>query len=81
MERRRAPRNPEIRAAEVVFEDTALRCVAYSLSQTGARVHLLSHSIIPETVTLRLPNGTHRAARRIWQRADEAGFEYLSAQG
>ena len=79
MERRSALRNPEIRAAEVVFDDMALRCVAYSLSPTGARVHLLSPWSIPEQVTLRLPNGTHRLARRVWQRAEEAGFEYLPA--
>lgn len=55
----------------------SIRCVVVDVSPTGARVHLLSPEPAPDTVLLHLPGGAVRAARRCWQREDEAGYEFL----
>jgi hypothetical protein len=80
MERREAPRSRLIKGAEIKFGDVSLNCAAFDLSLTGARMRLLSPSEVPESVTLRLPDGTTRAARRRWHRDDEVGFEFLAQE-
>jgi hypothetical protein len=76
MERRIAPRHQMIKRAQIVYAATTLDCAAFDLSVTGARLYLLSAVDVPERVTLRLPEGVVRVARRCWQRGSELGFEF-----
>lgn len=60
------------------LDNTGLDCALLDLSTDGARVSLLAAADVPDLVTLRLPDGAARAARRRWQRNAEIGFEFLS---
>jgi hypothetical protein len=56
-------------------------CVALDVSVTGARVYLPDPALLTQVelwrVTLRLPDGTDRVGRRIWQSHNELGFEFF----
>ncbi|WP_424138999.1 PilZ domain-containing protein [Roseomonas chloroacetimidivorans] len=83
MERRRAARQQVIRLGQLAVAETPIRCVVFDLSRAGARIHLFAPCAVPETVILRLPDGTIRQARRRWQRDAAVGLEFsgMAASG
>ncbi len=66
VDQRRTPRTRMIKSAQIAFGDVCFECVALDLSVTGALVYLPVLADVPEVVTLRLPDGTTRPARRCW---------------
>lgn len=79
-ERRRQTRGRMITGGTLMRKAASIRCLVLDVSSTGARVQLLAPQPAPETVLLHLPGGDIRAARRCWQRGDEAGYEFLEAE-
>ena len=76
---RRAPRSHVIKAAEIMLGVPPLQCTVLDVSAVGVRVYLSEISEVPERVNLRLPDGSIRGARRVWQQGAEAGFEFVDA--
>ena len=79
VEQRGAARSYAIKPGRIMCGDLSLACVIFELSATGMRVCLAADAIIPERVILQMPNGALRAARRVWQKNDEVGFEFLTS--
>jgi hypothetical protein len=77
--RRRLRRDHMVKAAEILVGDIALKAAVLDMSAAGARVFLRSpDEVVPELVTLRLPDHAPRLARHCWQRDGQVGFAFLS---
>lgn len=79
-DQRGAARTNMIIDAQIAFRDVVLRCAAFNVSSTGARICLFLPLEVPELVTLRLPDGQTRVASRRWRQGDQIGFEFLACQ-
>jgi PilZ domain len=80
LDHRRTPRFLMVKGAEIAFKDASHRCVALDLSTAGARVYFAMPGEVPDRVTLRLPDGSVRDARRVWQEGEQIGFEFSTGE-
>jgi hypothetical protein len=83
LERRVELRNRMVKSAEIIAGGILICCVALDVSATGAHVYLPDSVLPPAQVVLwrvflRLPDGTRRSARRIWQCGNKIGFKFHS---
>jgi len=78
LDQRRTARTGMIQDARIMLKDVILHCAALDLSSTGARVCFFIPFVGPEQMTLRLPDGQVRAARRRWQQGSQIGVEFLA---
>jgi hypothetical protein len=70
-----------VRSAEIIAGGVFTYCVALDVSATGAHVYVPDPVLPPAQVVLwrvflRLPDGTRRSARRIWQCGNKIGFKF-----
>ena len=72
---RRPGRRQSFRPARVVVGDKVFDCVLVDASPDGAQVCLVARSVLPERVTLLLPDGKSQPMRRRWQQGAFVGFE------
>lgn len=70
-----------IKDLTVVSESGPVSCVVLDISDKGLLAHLAKPSNLPEVVTLKLPDGTERFARRCWRQDTDIGFEFLAIPG
>jgi hypothetical protein len=83
LERRGESRIRMVKSAAIIVGEVFICCVALDVSATGARVYLPDSVLPPPQVVLwrvllRLPDGTRRSARRIWQCGNKIGFKFPS---
>jgi len=77
-ELRHEPRTRMIQRARVVFGTAVRDAAVLDLSSTGARLHLLRATEVPEQVQLHLPDGTTVTARRRWRQDEQIGFAFVA---
>lgn len=81
LERRSALRFRMIRSMCLNVGEAITQCIALDVSAAGARVYLVEAALLTQIelwrVTLRLPDGTERVGRRIWQNGNELGFKFF----
>jgi len=75
-ESRRDHRKSVIQAGKVVFGNAVFDCLVLDIAPTGARVRFSIPVAIPETVVLRMREGTSYPAARRWSRGTEVGLEF-----
>lgn len=76
-EMRAAPRfTLLIRAAKLVSAQGEFVCVVRDVSETGVCVRLFHACPSDEMLELEMPNGCVYSIRRVWERGNEAGFEF-----
>jgi hypothetical protein len=81
LERRSTLRCRMIRSMGLHVGQIITQCTALDVSAAGARVYLANPALLTQIelwrVALRLPDGTERVGRRIWQSGNELGFEFF----
>ncbi|QUL37163.1 PilZ domain-containing protein [Erythrobacter sp. JK5] len=65
-----------IRAAKLIAAQGEFVCVIRDVSETGVSVRLFHGLPHCSTLELELPGGTRYAIRRVWERGNQAGFEF-----
>ncbi|MDJ0642009.1 MAG: PilZ domain-containing protein [Erythrobacter sp.] len=77
-DKRAAPRfTLLIRAAKMIADQGEFVCVIRDVSETGVSVRLFHQLPASKAFELELPTGAQYAMRNVWQRGNEAGFEFL----
>jgi len=76
-EERRAPRfTLLIRAAKLVSSQGEFVCVVRDVSETGVAVRLFHKLPVGDPIELHMPGGGVYELRNVWERENEAGFEF-----
>ncbi len=65
-----------IRAAKLVADQGEFVCVIRDVSETGVSVRLFHRLPQCDTFELHMPSGGLYEIRRVWERGNEAGFEF-----
>jgi hypothetical protein len=74
---RNSPREHLIKMVRVLFGDRfSIECALLDISKRGAKLGHHTPALIPDNVTIRLPNGTAVAGRVRWRTADACGIEF-----
>lgn len=68
-----------IRAAKLVAAQGEFVCVIRDVSETGISVRLFHSLPSGDTFELHMPGGGVYEIRSVWERGNEAGFEFVSA--
>ena len=77
IEERRAPRfTLLIRAAKLVTAQGEFVCVVRDVSETGVAVRLFHKMPTGDPIELHMPGGSVYELRNVWDRGNEAGFEF-----
>ena len=66
------------RAAQIAFGGSVLDCALLETSRGGARIRLLAHAEVPETVTLQLHSGESWMVEQRWRTGLEIGFKVIA---
>jgi PilZ domain len=72
-------RDRMVKRAKVTFGNAMFDCLVLDISVGGARISFATPVPIPETVALRLHDGSIYPARRRWARGTEMGLEFTGA--
>lgn len=76
-DKRAAPRfTLLIRAAKLIADQGEFVCVIRDVSETGVSVRLFHKLPKSDTFDLELPGGSQYTIRSVWERGNEAGFEF-----
>lgn len=67
-----------IRAAKLIADQGEFVCVIRDVSETGVSVRLFHKLPRCDTFDLVMPGGGQYQIRRVWERGNEAGFEFAS---
>ncbi len=79
-DRRRGSRGRALKSGKLIyggFNRTIIDCFVVEVSETGARVETGVMVSVPESLVLRLPDGTERSVRRAWASGNQIGLEFL----
>lgn len=81
MERRCSPRRRVLKGAQISFQghEAAIDCTIRDLSETGAKLIVVSPIGIPEQFDLVQNDGAPRACRVLWRKATQIGVEFIDA--
>ena len=79
--KRQADRQPVLKAAKVLFGNSAVDCLVLDMSAAGLRISTEAPMPFPEQVTIELRSGGSWTAALRWQRGLESGFELVRFKG
>jgi hypothetical protein len=81
-DRRRARRNPVIKAAKLIFNaaGSVHNCLVLDESSSGVLVDLGVMIAVPDDVTIQFGNGASFLARRRWTSGTKSGLNFAGAQ-
>jgi len=76
-DRRISPRKQMIKRVQLSFASWTTECAVLDISDRGARLAHHTPVIVPDFLTVRLPNGQTRMSRVRWRAADTFGVEFV----